>query len=522
MLHLNIMPFRYNKQDFSKTIFQKKVKNNMKKNKIITLSILGLLLFIPFMTPTRAAPASYVPVAEEEGYFWELSNYNTNILGQFTTDNMSAVIGEIFSTPAEWQISKVYTDWSTSGAAPQSGWPLTVKAILPENTSALLSDYYIFDNITYTPVFLGTGFFVINYWGLGYDLAYDDTWYIVDDTASFAAQSLYSASAFSPYTLQGVPFGPKNINWTEFVALANWGMGGFWTGDAVNTTVTELASGYSLSIPALGFGSNSLPITIDVTYTTDGILNNYTFNYGADTLFFYELTSYDFDALDPVTTSPSDLSVFNDYTGESITWTATDLNPGNYTITRNGTTVKTTTPWTNGSAVTYNITDGLTSDTIHAFEITFADTGGNSISDTVLMTVTTDTTDPVITVAPSDITHTLAVGEVGESISWTATDANAGTYIVKVNGTIDVLATAWVSGTPVNYYASYVPGVTTIEITFTDLNDNSVSDSVTMTVSGIPSTTTPPPGIPGFDPLIVVGITVIASISLIAFKKRKK
>jgi len=491
----------------------------MKKTRIITISLLGLLLLVPFMTPTIAAPAAYVPVAEEEEYLWELNQYNANF-GQFFIDNMSDVLGVIFAQPAEWQISTVYSGWSWDDILPQSSWPLTVKAILPENTSALLSDYFIFDNITYTPVFLGAGYNVIH-WPPS-SLFYDDTWYIVNDTASFAKQSIYGSVAFSPYTLMGVPFGPKNINWTEFVGWVNWGMGNFWTGDAVNTTATALSNGYSLSVPASGFGSNTLPITINVTYSADGILNNCTFEYGTLMLFFYELVSYTADAVNPVITdAPSDLIVDHDYTGESFSWTATDANPGNYTITRDATPVVTATPWVNGTPVVYNIPDGLTPGT-YTFQITFEDIGANVASDSVVMTINApDTTDPVITDAPSDLV--LTVGATGQSLSWTATDEYAGTYTIRANGSLVVVtATPWVSGTPVIYnipdFLNLIPGVSTYEITFSDSNGNTASDSVTVTVNPPAA----PATIPGYETLIVIGFTSICIASLVIFKKKRK
>ncbi len=487
----------------------------MKKTKIITISLLGLLLLIPFMTPTTA----YVPVAEEEEYLWELNQYNANF-GQFFADNMSDVLGAIFNQSADFQIATVYSGWSWDDILPQSSWPLTVKAILPENTSALLSDYFIFDNITYTPVFLGAGYNVLHW--TPSSLFYDDTWYIVNDTASFAAQSLYGAVAFSPYTLMGVPFGPNNINWTEFVGLVNWGMGGHWTGDAVNTTATALSDGYSLSVPAFGFGSNTLPLTINVTYTTDGILNNYTFEYGSLMLFFYELVSYIADAVNPVIIdSPNDLNVDHDYTGESFSWTATDANPANYTITRDATPVVTTTPWVNGTPVIYNIPDGLTPDT-YTFQITFEDTSANTRSDSVVMTINApDTTDPIITDAPIDLV--LTVGATGQSLSWTATDANAGTYTITANGSVVVVtATPWVSGAPVIYNIpnpqNTFPSVSTYEITFSDDNGNTASDSVTVTVSPPVA----PPAILGYDTFIIIGIIGISFVSLVIFKKKKK
>ena len=126
--------------------------------------------------------------------------------------------------------------------------------------------------------------------------------------------------------------------------------------------------------------------------------------------------------------------------------------------------------------------------------------------------------DPV-TDSPSDLT--VAHGYTGQSITWTGTDANAGTYTIKRNGTIIVTATAWTSGTPVTYNIpdGHPASTTTYEITFEDLVGNTVSDSVTFTVEAAAAV---PPAIPGFDPLIVIGIVTFGSLGLIALKKKKK
>ena len=357
----------------------------MKKAKIITTSLLGLLLLVPFLAPAKAAPASYVSVAEEEKYEWMLSQYNANF-AQWDLDNMDYWLATVFLQPVDFNFTTIRSGWSWDTVTPQSAWPMTVRTILPENTSAFLSDYFILDEITHTPVYLDSGFTVIHF--AASSSYYSDTWYIVNDSASFAAQSLYGGSATSPYMIMGVPFGPKNINWSVFAGWANWGMGGYWTGLAGNTSVTALADGYSMSVPVMGYGNNSLPITINVTYTTDGILNTYTFEYGDLMLFFYELDSYDVDVVDPViTAAASDFSVEHDYTGETIAWTATDANPDTYTVTRNGTTVGSATAWTSGTEVEFNVPDGLDAGD-HVFEITFTDDEGNSVtSDMVVMTV---------------------------------------------------------------------------------------------------------------------------------------
>ncbi|HEC39960.1 MAG TPA: hypothetical protein ENI29_17105 [bacterium] len=391
---------------------------------------------------------------------------------------------------------------------------------------------------------------------------------------------------------------------------------------AANTTVTALADGYSIYVPIAGFENNTKTITINATYTSTGVLNKTTFEYGADLLYTYELVSYEFDAVSPVTTSPGDFAVTWDYTGEKITWTATDAHAGNYTITRDGTPVVNTTPWVNGTPVTYNITDGLvpgdytfeitftdnytnfiadsvvmtvgnypdvtdpvitsnatdlvvnydytgqtfswtatdanpgtytikrngslvvvsatawtnstpviynigdgiTASSTTTYEITFSDLVGNSVSHTASLTINThpDPTPPVVTINPSDLS--VLVGYTGESFTWAATDANAGTYTITLDGTIDVTATAWTSGTNVTYNIpdGLALGSHTFVITFSDTYGNTVSDSALVIINPAEDTPSAPPQIPGFDPLIVIGIAAISSIGLIALKKKKK
>jgi len=405
----------------------------MKKIKIITISILGLLLLVPFMTPTRAQPASYVGVAEEEKYEWELSVYLANWV-QWGTDNMSDTLANVFNIDAASDFNKLWGDWSWDATPPQSIWPITVNTILPENTSMLMSDFFIFDSITATPVYLDAGFEMPDF--PAGNLYYSDTWYIVNNTVSFAAQTLYGGLMTTPYWLMGAPFGPKNINWTVYAGWANWGMSNYWTAVnplAANTSVSEITDGFSMSVPISGYENNSQAITINTTYNSNGILTYHSFEYGANMLFDYILSSTS-PGVDPVATvTPSDLNVAHNYTGQSLSWTATDAHPSTYTITLNGTTtVVAATAWSSGGAITYNIPDGL------------------------------------------------------------------------------------------------APGIHTYEITFSDINGNTISDTATMTVN--PASTPPPetpetpetPAIPGFDPLFVIGFTTIASIGLIILKKKRK
>ncbi|KKM15499.1 hypothetical protein LCGC14_1695490, partial [marine sediment metagenome] len=278
--------------------------------KIITISILGLLLLVPFMMPTKAAPASYIGVEEGDSYLWGLNMYDT-AWTQWFTDGMTETLASIWSQDAGDNLTKVYIDWSWDpGVYPQSYWPIDVDTFLPENTSTFLSGYGIFDNITYTPVNLSAGWYS-NTWPTFVFDYYNDTWYIVNDTSSFVAQSLYGGAAASPYALMGVPFAPTNINWTEFAseAEANLTSRGGWI---ANTTLTALADGYIINVPVGGYENNTVAITITVTYDSNGVLTYSSFEYGTDMLYDY------IDEVAPVISSPSDFSAAWDYTGQAL------------------------------------------------------------------------------------------------------------------------------------------------------------------------------------------------------------
>ncbi len=151
------------------------------------------------------------------------------------------------------------------------------------------------------------------------------------------------------------------------------------------------------------------------------------------------------DMEDPIiSNAPSDLTVETGYTGQSLSWTATDTNPGNYTIELIGTgIVVTSTPWANNTPVVYNIPDGFGVGS-NIYTVTFTDDYGNFITDSVDFTVE-DTINPVITVNPNNFT--VEAGYTEESLSWTATDANPDTYTIELIGTGIVTGpTVWTSG----------------------------------------------------------------------------
>ena len=219
-----------------------------------------------------------------------------------------------------------------------------------------------------------------------------------------------------------------------------------------------------------------------------------------------------------IISASSDFTVEAGYTGQSLSWTATDLNPNNYTIELQGSgIVAGPTAWTSGLLITYNIPDGFGVG-FYTYTVNFTDDYGNSITDLVVFRVE-DTTNPTIISAPSDLT--LEAGYTGESLSWTATDAHPDYYDIELQGSgVIAGALAWTSGVAITYNIpdNLDAGVYVYTVTFTDEHNNFISDTVTVTIN---SSVLPPPegGVPfGNFFLIFIGLSVIC---LIFAKKRK-
>jgi len=150
-----------------------------------------------------------------------------------------------------------------------------------------------------------------------------------------------------------------------------------------------------------------------------------------------------------IISAPSDFGVEQGYTGQNISWIATDNNPYNYTIELQGTgLVAGPMAWTSGAAINYYIPDGLSVGS-HEYIINITNIYGNSILDNFTFTVE-DTTSPIIIFSPPVIN--VEEGYTGQTISWNATDLNPNTYTIEFSETGLVAGpTAWTSGDAIIY-----------------------------------------------------------------------
>jgi len=246
-----------------------------------------------------------------------------------------------------------------------------------------------------------------------------------------------------------------------------------------------------------GFGIGDVFYTINFTDDNDNFVTNTV-----------KMTINEIDA--PVRSLiPSDLIIESGYTGETISWAATDDNPNTYTVTLQGSgIVEGPTAWSSGATVNYDIPDGLAVGE-YFYTINFTDDYGRYVTDTVKVTVQ-DTTNPVITSLPSDFT--IESGYTGEIILWTATDLNPQTYTIELQGTGIVEGpTTWSSGAAITY--NIPNGLAVGEYSYTvniyDESGNYVSDTITVMVRE-PSAD---PGIPfGNFYLIFLAVGIIVVV----------
>jgi len=305
--------------------------------------------------------------------------------------------------------------------------------------------------------------------------------YIADDNAGLAVIQVRSRKdifdpiitvAPSDFTLESIYSG-ITISWTATDANPNtYTIELQGTGTIVGPTTWSSGVAIIYNVPD-GLPLGEYLYTINFTDDED--------NFITDTI---NMTIQ--DTINPVITGqPSDFIIDLGYTGETISWTATDPYPNTYTIGLQGTgIVEGPIAWSSGVEITYNVPDGLTIGE-YFYTVNFSDDGDNFDTDTVKMTIQ-DPDNPLITNAPSDFN--VDYGYTGETISWTATDANPNIYTVELQGSGVVEGPiAWSSGVEITYNVPDGFGIGDVfyTINFTDDNDNFVTDTVKMTINEI-------------------------------------
>ena len=153
-----------------------------------------------------------------------------------------------------------------------------------------------------------------------------------------------------------------------------------------------------------------------------------------------------YDANAPIIDNPADIEYEYQDTGYQITWNATDPNPVNYTIYRNGTIVGSG-GW-NGSIISI-VVDWLIPGA-YEYTLTVFNIGGYSASDSVIVTVslptptTTITTTTITTTTTTTTTDTTTTSEPSETTTTTQVVPTGSLIHPAVVGPLALVVGTWV------------------------------------------------------------------------------
>ncbi len=210
----------------------------------------------------------------------------------------------------------------------------------------------------------------------------------------------------------------------------------FWTAiDSDPYNYTILHQGEGIVVNSTSWTSNN-PITYNIpeglTLGEHLYTINITDDYGLFTTHTINITIIVDQAKPIITVIPSNSTIIQGYENQTISWTATDTNPYNYTIQLQGEgIVVNSTPWENGVEVVYNVSDDLPLRE-YLYTINFTDTNDNYITQTVNLTIIEDTFDPIFITQGVNQTFESGIDLVWHAVR--AIDDNPYNYTVEYQG----------------------------------------------------------------------------------------
>jgi parallel beta-helix repeat protein len=214
---------------------------------------------------------------------------------------------------------------------------------------------------------------------------------------------------------------------------------------------------YNYTINAIAIGGN----------TTDGVIVTVTP-----------------DVTSPTIDSPGDVSYEINALGNTITWNPYDLNPSYYIIYRNGTPLFTR-PWNLTSETLVVNVDGLDIG-MYNYTVLVSDSIFN-VTDTVFVTVTPDTTPPVVD-SPPDVEY--LEDQTGNTITWNIYDPNPRIWEIYIDGELDSMG-FW--DTPYDVVIVNIDGlpVGVHSCTIVVYDDNWANSTDTVAINVIPAAHVP-------------------------------
>ncbi|MHA1770590.1 MAG: right-handed parallel beta-helix repeat-containing protein [Candidatus Thorarchaeota archaeon] len=228
-----------------------------------------------------------------------------------------------------------------------------------------------------------------------------------------------------------------------------------------------------------------------------------------------------YDGTAPQIDGPFTVLAFVGAPGQVLTWNVSDLHPTNYSLYVDDTLIVDGT-WTTGT-ITYDVSALSVGN--HQVRLVVRDISLNETTDTVLVQMILDSTDPSLD-SPEDFT--IYYGSIGNTIVWTPTDLYPESYTVALNGTT-IASGDWSGAKIVVNVDGLDVGVHQFTLTVYDASGNSANDEITVTViyspwAPAPTTTVTPPA--PIDPLliglIVAGVAGAIAIVVVLYMLKKK
>ncbi len=357
-----------------------------------------------------------------------------------------------------------------------------------------------------------TGTYTISWTGtdahpMSYEIFLDDVLVKSGDWNSSAEQIEYDAGGL-PYgvhtlTLDLVDVGSNEVS--DSVTITVFDGTEPTISDQVDVLLVEGGSGTILS-----WNGTDLHPALYTIYFQDGILQTGNWN-TTDDIIEIGVTGFEFgiynytviltdegantavdqaiitviDSTLPQIDSPADVSYSQGETGNYVNWTGTDLHPSTYEVFIDE-ILSLTGAWST-SPETFSIpVDGLTTG-VHQVTMIIYDLSGNSVSDSVTVTVI-DRTAPFIN-APEDIEYT--AGRVGNYFIWSVTDSNPKEYTIYLEGAILTSGTLNDTSESVIVFVDGLSvGIHNYTLVASDLIGNSAVDTVIVTVNAGTDTST--------------------------------
>ncbi|MFX1560362.1 MAG: hypothetical protein ACFFBL_07225, partial [Promethearchaeota archaeon] len=217
--------------------------------------------------------------------------------------------------------------------------------------------------------------YTLQLWDSNGEWSRDVVWVYVQDTTSPTINTPADIYYDEGDTGYSIAWSPSDLLPSSYVIYMEGSIlrSGAWNSSAESINV---------SVDGLAFGSYNY--TIVVTDTTG--------HSAVDQVWVYVQ-----DGTAPTTDHPADFDYDEDETGNAITWTPNDSHPKNFTIYKDG-TIEDSGSW-DGSAITIDV-DGL-SPGVYNYTIVVYDLGGNSVTDTVIVTVNEVITTPTTPTTPT-------------------------------------------------------------------------------------------------------------------------